>query len=369
MSRSESFAVAAFLAAVAMALSLRWWLPIDEAVYRWIQFHRSCAIEGIGRGIDPTVRVVLVLLLVVSFGREGWRRPGALTRLILLFLVGAGFVELAKTAIERLRPNSIPAMVSGNSFPSGHTAGAMMAAAIAMVLAHSRAWPALARWSVYVTAGLCVALQGLGRLLNGSHWVTDVVVSILFGTAWVLGAGLAKRAPRSIVAACLAVGVVAFAAFDDVPNLRVRLPAAIDEARSSLASIEFGTDDSRGALVGKWSDGPTEPIGPTSWALAADVGLLLRVREAPLGGTLKMTLRPNTGPGNRRSCARVVISINDWSAHEITLARGWREYHVEPPLGVIHRGDNTIRFHIVVEEGEPSFGLAGFRYLRLFPKA
>jgi hypothetical protein len=70
---------------------------------------------------------------------------------------------------------------------------------------------------------------------------------------------------------------------------------------------------------------------------------------------------------------RVVISVNEWVAHEIALARGWREYHLELPPGVIRLGDNTVRFHILTDSGEGgervTGGLAAFRYLRLFPRA
>jgi hypothetical protein len=70
---------------------------------------------------------------------------------------------------------------------------------------------------------------------------------------------------------------------------------------------------------------------------------------------------------------RMSIVVNDWTAPEITLARGWREYHLEPPPGVLRAGANTIHFRLLSEprtgEADPPGGLVAFRYLRLYPQA
>jgi hypothetical protein len=215
-----------------------------------------------------------------------------------------------------------------------------------------------------------VLLQAIGRLLTGSHWLSDVSASVLLGASWVLAAGRLQRLPRAVVVSLLALGCLAFIVFDDVPGSRFRLPSALDEDRSALASIEFGTPGSRAFLGGLWEEGPAEPIGPVSWARAPDVSVTLRAASSA-GGILKLTLRPAV-PENGRGCARMLISVNQWVAPEIALARGWREYHLEPPAGVLRSGDNTIRFHITAEgessEDDAASGIAAFRYLRLYPR-
>jgi hypothetical protein len=246
-----------------------------------------------------------------------------------------------------------------------------MAAIIAILLIREGTWRLWIRWSGYTAAVLSAFLQGAGRLLNGSHWLSDVSASMLLGTAWVLGGGRLLRLPRVAVGSLLALGCVAFVVFDGVPGSRLRLPSAIDENRRWLASIEFGTPESRPTRVGRWEDGPAEPIGPVSWALSADVSVVVRAVEPPVG-ILKVTARPGVTAEKRSTCARMVITVNDWVAPEITLARGWREYHVDPPMGTFRVGDNTVRFHIVSEneasgEGVAN-GLAAFRYLRLYPR-
>jgi len=348
-------------------------MPVDETVYQWVQFHRSCMLDRLMRWVDPVVRGTLAVLIVSAVVRDGRRSAWFVTSLFLVFLSGAAGVELLKTAIERLRPNSTPGFVSGNSFPSGHTTGAAMAATIAVLMIRRWPWRPWLHAAAYALAGGCVVLQAAGRLVNGSHWASDVVSSALLGIAWVLGARALGRLPRAAIVSLAAAGFVAFVVFDDVPRARFHLPSAMDESRAWLASVEFGTPQSRDVLVGDWEDGPAEPIGPVAWARSPEVSVLLRGAQDPSDGVLKMTLRPARGQGGRRACARMSIRVNDWVAPEISLARGWREYHLEPPAGVLHGGENTIRFRIVSEAGssgeDAASGLAAFRYLRLYPHA
>src|SRR6185295_14864671 len=98
------------------------------------------------RWVDPVVRGTLAVLIVSAVLRDGRRSAWFVTSLFLVFLSGAAGVELLKTAIERLRPNSTPGFVSGNSFPSGHTTGAAMAATIAVLMI--RRWP----WRPWIRA-------------------------------------------------------------------------------------------------------------------------------------------------------------------------------------------------------------------------
>jgi hypothetical protein len=75
-----------------------------------------------------------------------------LALLVLVFVGGLAIVEVLKTAIERLRPNSLPGPVSGNSFGSGHTMGATMAAALCALMLREPVGRLELRCAVYVTA-------------------------------------------------------------------------------------------------------------------------------------------------------------------------------------------------------------------------
>jgi membrane-associated phospholipid phosphatase len=371
--RPEAAAISALCGAVIIVVCFRWLVPLDEAVYQWLQYHRSCAIDAAARWIDPVVRGVLVALIASSLVRGGWRQPWPfLGLLVLLLLIGNFLVELLKTAIERLRPNSTPEMITGNSFPSGHITATTMVALVAIALIRGRDWP---RWEKGIAYGLalaCVVAQATARLLTGSHWLSDVVASLLLGAAWVLAAGWLKRLPRRVSAAALLLACLAFFVFDDVPAVRLRLPSALDESRSSIASVEFGTAEARRVLEGEWEDGPPERLGPVAWAKSPDVGV--RIEDAnEAAAIMKLALRPAIDPANKQSRAHLVISVNEWVAPEICLLRGWREYHLEPPAGVLRRGENSVRFRILTDgelaRGENDRGLAAFRYLRFYPSA
>jgi hypothetical protein len=104
-------AMLAFLAALALVSSLRWALPIDEGVFQWMQFHRSCSWIAASRWIDPVVRAGLALLVAFALVRRGRRDPRSLAPLVLVFFGGLAIVELLKTAIERLR--RLPHKVTG----------------------------------------------------------------------------------------------------------------------------------------------------------------------------------------------------------------------------------------------------------------
>ena len=140
----------AFLAALALVSSLRWALPIDERVFQWMQFHRGCSWIAASRWIDPVVRAGLALLVGFALLRKGRREPRSLAPLVLVFVGGLAIVELLKTAIERLRPNSLPGLVTGNSFPSGHTMGATMVAAF---------------WGVFIWREFRTAPSGTSKLI------------------------------------------------------------------------------------------------------------------------------------------------------------------------------------------------------------
>jgi len=77
-------------------------------LYQWIQFHRSCVVDASARFISPIVRATLLLLIGLGLVDGELRYPRRVLELFVLFLAGAGGVELLKTGIERLRPNFDP---------------------------------------------------------------------------------------------------------------------------------------------------------------------------------------------------------------------------------------------------------------------
>lgn len=105
---------------------------------------------------------------------------------LLLFTVFGGrlLVELQKLAIDRDRPGVSPHLeaVNSMSFPSGHSANAMITyLTIALLVPVGQRNRAIA-----VGIALAAAIQvGWSRLALGVHWASDVVGGWAFGILWV----------------------------------------------------------------------------------------------------------------------------------------------------------------------------------------
>jgi membrane-associated phospholipid phosphatase len=114
---------------------------------------------------------------VAAFGMKaaGMKSSHKLRDMTVLFalsnLMETGIVYTLKIASSRMRPDQS----ANNSFPSGHTATAFVAAEfLHQEYGHK---------SVYIsTVGYTVAtLVGVGRMLNNRHWFSDVVAGAGIG--------------------------------------------------------------------------------------------------------------------------------------------------------------------------------------------
>jgi undecaprenyl-diphosphatase len=98
--------------------------------------------------------------------------------------LGKAVTGIQKYEFNRLRPDENPhlVLVHNLSFPSGHSANAMMTyVALALFLAageHRRSW---------LTAAVILSfLVGLSRVMLGVHWPSDVVGGWSYGLFWAL---------------------------------------------------------------------------------------------------------------------------------------------------------------------------------------
>ena len=127
--------------------------------------------------------------LVVGVRGRPW--PGLV--LFVGSLVGRLLVELQKYELGRLRPDEHPHLVNVHnlSFPSGHSANAMMVyVAMALMLGEGD------RRLLWLVAALLLSvLIGLSRMMLGVHWPSDVLAGWSFGLLWAMLLGWLSRHP------------------------------------------------------------------------------------------------------------------------------------------------------------------------------
>jgi len=162
-------------------------LTTDQRVLRAIDDQTASWPVAVGN--DVSLLGTEVVIGVVGVALAGWflLRRRWLNALLFLGALG-GYVILTllvKHVVNRERPVSyfrIPE--SGPSFPSGHTLGTTcLAFALGFLLwqgAASRGLKAIGT----VALLLGVLLVALSRLMLGVHYPTDVLGSMLLGTAW-----------------------------------------------------------------------------------------------------------------------------------------------------------------------------------------
>ena len=132
----------------------------------------------LGRG---TVLIPLALLAALFLY---FRRRIRVALLLIIVFGGRLLVELQKMIVDRNRPGIDEHLeaVSSMSFPSGHSANAMITfMAIALLVPVKQRNRAIS-----VGLGLALALQaGWSRVALGVHWPSDVIGGWAFGLLWV----------------------------------------------------------------------------------------------------------------------------------------------------------------------------------------
>ena len=125
--------------------------------------------------------VAFLILIVLR------NRLGALQ--LSLASIGAALLTIAtKDMIERARPAGAQSLivVSGFSYPSGHSLGTCaLYLTLAIIACRHVPYPR-ARTAIFITASLLVLLVGASRIYLGVHYMTDVVSGISLGATWAL---------------------------------------------------------------------------------------------------------------------------------------------------------------------------------------
>lgn len=218
----------AWLAAALLALAVgiaAWALlrPFDAAVADWAR-RQQPSVAILLPVLDLGCRFgLLALVTVAAAARPDW--PRAIAGAAAVIALANLAAEVLKTAIERARPSAAALAAGGNSLPSGHVLGTTVTALVALALLRRVPWPRGLRAALAAAALAAVAGESLARILRGSHWASDVGVSLWLALAWVLGARAAAPAGARAAGATLAALAAAYAVFALFPGLRLSIAA------------------------------------------------------------------------------------------------------------------------------------------------
>lgn len=195
-------------------------------------------------------------------------------KLFVVAILGALLLsEALKYIVRRPRPPDAAMLVSGPSFPSGHTLAATAVYGIlAFLLIRERS---RRLWHVATALVLIaiIVLVALSRVYLGVHWPYDVIASIDIGAAWLACLTMLVRfrpdgterdvAPLPIRPAAFAAVAAAVAAYAIVLGIFVRqsearpsLPSPAPAPTSVLAAFPPNLHRTSEDLIG----GPMEPV-------------------------------------------------------------------------------------------------------------
>lgn len=210
---------AALLAFAALALDVLVWrhpapLPADIGATLWLQHlvlpQRTLTLllnqpSELTWPLPATLTTVAVVGLLLLLRR--WLDALALTAIPA---ADSAVTYLTTLLVQRPRPMGfgvqVQLLVQGfYSYPSGHVAHAVTFFGLLAFLTYRVCRPGWWVWPLRVALVAVIVLMGPSRLLEGEHWLSDVVAGYLYGAFWLLVGihafdAVARRWPRLLAA-------------------------------------------------------------------------------------------------------------------------------------------------------------------------
>lgn len=189
-----------FLAFLASASDLLPWANgLDLAVHRWIVIDRSTVVTSFAAVITSTASsaftapLVFLVAAALTPGPVRAKLNRAVLVLVLMLLCVLTRYGISELIARPRPPTSDWAVDAGGlSFPSGHTSDAALAAGLIAWLVVRR-FARAPRWLVWFIAVAYALTIAWTRVYLGVHWLTDVLGSLAFVTAWLSGALVLQR--------------------------------------------------------------------------------------------------------------------------------------------------------------------------------
>jgi undecaprenyl-diphosphatase len=162
----------------------------DRAIAEWFADNRTGtlnALTAVGSQLSDTmvkIPVTALICVVVFVAWRRWLEP--LTVAVPLIVEATAFITIT-FIVRRPRPD-VPRLESSpvdSSFPSGHTAAAVVYATVVVVIF----WHTRSRWirvlAIAAVTFISIAV-GLSRMQRGMHFLSDVVFGAVLGAATVI---------------------------------------------------------------------------------------------------------------------------------------------------------------------------------------
>lgn len=334
-----------------LVASLEYWVPFDDAVWRVVLHARGCATDGrVDRVVDLATRLLTVLFVVAAAVHAYRRGARAAWPWVAGSVLGLLTSKTLKHVFTRERPSALPDVALGFSFPSAHVMNSLVASIA--VVALTRVMRARG-WSRAAAVGLTTTVV-VGRVLLGRHWATDVLGGALAAVALVgLVVPAIRRRPLVAPLAYTMALALGFVVDRRLAADGVHLPTPLVGARVALLDVVIPARDR------------DRSVGPVAWldgAAAIDVDVpadvdVTRPLQLAVGGRSQRALA---------SCLSLAFGVNGTEVGRFVAFRGWREYRVIVPPGVLRVGANVLTLSAETGDGPVPWALV---YVRLVDRA
>jgi membrane-associated phospholipid phosphatase len=175
----------------------------EDSVNRWFVEQRTTTLDSVSRvgsdlGATLTIIGIAVVAGIVLAIRRHWRELGFLVAALTL---EASVSLTSSLVINRARPDvrRLDAAPPTSSFPSGHTAAAIVLFVSLAILITSYVRNTTVRIFVWIVAAAIPIYVGISRLYRGMHHPTDEMGSAVIAAGALLFALLACRTAGAVL--------------------------------------------------------------------------------------------------------------------------------------------------------------------------
>jgi undecaprenyl-diphosphatase len=187
----------AFILAGLMFLAIAWnitgrgaLVALDTRLAQWLHQHGHRALTTFFFAVSTLHSPAAISAASIAFGAVLARLRQWYWLLTLAVALAGGMLvnTLLKFSYERVRPRFDDPLVTLNSFsfPSGHTAGAVLFYGVLAAYLVSRFYDWRARAACVAGAVAMVVLVALSRMYLGVHYLSDVLAAACSSTGWLV---------------------------------------------------------------------------------------------------------------------------------------------------------------------------------------